>query len=49
MGLAVELMGKEQFDAIYMTSAMFTSLASYVHKVGTARVGFSLGASGAIC
>jgi len=46
---AVELLGKEQFLAIYMSSAVFTSLASYVHKVATARVGFSLGASGAIC
>ena len=35
MGPAVELLGKEQFVAV------FTSLASYVHKVGTARVGFS--------
>ena len=38
MGPAVELLGKEQFTAVYMTSTVFASLASYVHKVRTGRV-----------
>lgn len=49
MAPAVHLLGKEQFLGVYLTSGVFTSLASYVHKVATARMGYSLGASGAIC
>jgi len=49
MDPAVHLLGKEQFLAVYLTSGVFSSLASYVHKVKAARMGYSLGASGAIC
>ena len=38
MDPAVELLEKEPFTAVYMTSAVFASLASYVHKVRTGRV-----------
>ena len=33
MAPAVHLLGKEQFLGVYLTSGVFTSLASYVHKV----------------
>lgn len=45
----VDSLGKEQFVAVYFSSAVFSSLCSYVHKVATGRAGMSLGASGAIC
>lgn len=49
MGPAVRLLGVEQFLAVYLTSATFTSLISHAYKVGVGRMGYSLGASGAIC
>jgi|LakMenE18May11ns_1017448.scaffolds.fasta_scaffold7261739_1 membrane associated rhomboid family serine protease len=33
MGPGVRLLGQEQFLAFYLSSAVFTSLASYVYKV----------------
>ncbi|XP_023320132.1 presenilins-associated rhomboid-like protein, mitochondrial [Eurytemora carolleeae] len=48
MGPAVKLLGQEQFMAVYLSSGVLTSLASYVHKIGIGRMGYSLGASGAI-
>jgi membrane associated rhomboid family serine protease len=33
MGPAVRLLGQEQFLAVYLTSAAFTSLISYAYKV----------------
>ena len=33
MGPAVRLLGQEQFLAVYLSSAAFTSLFSYVYKV----------------
>lgn len=49
MGPAIRLLGQEQFLAVYLTSGVFTSLASYLYKVGVGRMGYSMGASGAIC
>jgi len=49
MGPAVHMLGQEQFVAVYLTSAVLTSLASYAFKIGTGGMGYSLGASGAIC
>jgi len=46
---AVKLLGQEQFLGVYLSSAVLTSLASYVYKIGTGKMGYSMGASGAIC
>lgn len=45
----VQLLGPEQFLAVYMSAGVISSLASMVYKVGSGRMGYSLGASGAIC
>jgi len=45
----VQLLGQEQFLAVYLSSGVLTSLASYIFKIGSGRLSFSLGASGAIC
>ena len=44
----VSVLGKEQFTAVYLSSAVFSSLLSSAYKVATGRCGYSLGASGAI-
>jgi len=49
-GPMVQALGKEQFVGLYFSSAVVTSFASHMAKVGFGRAnGFSLGASGAIC
>eukprot|EP00088_Acartia_fossae_P008923 TRINITY_DN14302_c0_g1_i1.p1 TRINITY_DN14302_c0_g1~~TRINITY_DN14302_c0_g1_i1.p1 ORF type:complete len:338 (+),score=-9.84 TRINITY_DN14302_c0_g1_i1:32-1045(+) len=48
MGPAVNILGQEQFLAMYLTGGVFSSLASYVFKVGRSMPGVSLGASGAV-
>ena len=45
---AIDLLGQEQFLAVYLISGVATSFASMVYKVATRSTGFSLGASGAI-
>ena len=45
----VSAIGKEQFVGLYLSSCAVTSFFSHVSKIATGRMGFSLGASGAIC
>ena len=45
---AINLLGQEQFLAVYLSSGVAASFASMVYKVATKSTGFSLGASGAI-
>eukprot|EP00095_Tigriopus_kingsejongensis_P007434 snap_masked-scaffold443_size169656-processed-gene-0.9 protein:Tk07434 transcript:snap_masked-scaffold443_size169656-processed-gene-0.9-mRNA-1 annotation:"presenilin rhomboid-like preproprotein" len=45
----VQILGLEQFLAVYMSAGVVSSLASMAYKVSTGRIGYSLGASGAIC
>lgn len=45
---AIDLLGQEQFLAVYLSSGVAASFASMVYKVATKSTGFSLGASGAI-
>jgi len=49
MGPAVKLLGQEQFLGVYLSSAVLTSISSYIYKIGIGSMGYSLGASGAIC
>ena len=49
MGPAVNLLGPEQFLAVYLSAGVISSLASLSYKVATRSSGLSLGASGAIC
>lgn len=49
IGPAVKLLGQEQFLGVYLSSAVLTSIASYAYKIGIGKMGYSLGASGAIC
>ncbi|XP_014681642.1 PREDICTED: presenilins-associated rhomboid-like protein, mitochondrial [Priapulus caudatus] len=44
----VNILGKEQFLAMYLSAGVISSLASYLHKTAIVRPGLSLGASGAI-
>uniref|UniRef100_W5KW82 rhomboid protease n=1 Tax=Astyanax mexicanus TaxID=7994 RepID=W5KW82_ASTMX len=44
----VNIMGKEQFLAMYLSAGVISSFVSYVCKTATGRLGPSLGASGAI-
>lgn len=45
----VAIMGREQFMALYLTSAVFSSFCSHAFKILSGRMAMSLGASGAIC
>ncbi|KAK6633245.1 hypothetical protein RUM44_003846 [Polyplax serrata] len=45
---AVQDLGKEQFVALYLSSAVVSSFASYLYKVVRSQTGPSLGASGAV-
>lgn len=45
----VALLGKEQFVALYFSSAVFSAYCSHAFKILSGRMGMSLGASGAIC
>uniref|UniRef100_A0A4W4H4M7 rhomboid protease n=1 Tax=Electrophorus electricus TaxID=8005 RepID=A0A4W4H4M7_ELEEL len=44
----VNLMGREQFMAVYLSAGVISTFVSYVCKTATGRLGPSLGASGAI-
>ncbi|XP_043858928.1 presenilins-associated rhomboid-like protein, mitochondrial isoform X1 [Dromiciops gliroides] len=44
----VNILGKEQFVAVYLSAGVISTFVSYVSKVATGRFGPSLGASGAI-
>ncbi|XP_051522297.1 presenilins-associated rhomboid-like protein, mitochondrial [Myxocyprinus asiaticus] len=44
----VNMMGKEQFMALYLSAGVISTFISYVSKTATGRLGPSLGASGAI-
>ncbi|XP_026480989.1 presenilins-associated rhomboid-like protein, mitochondrial isoform X2 [Ctenocephalides felis] len=44
----ISSLGKEEFLALYLTSGVVSSFASYILKVGSGQAGLSLGASGAI-
>jgi len=44
----VHVLGREQFLAMYLSSGIFASFASILHKSVTLKAGFSLGASGCI-
>ncbi|XP_060690936.1 presenilin-associated rhomboid-like protein, mitochondrial [Hemiscyllium ocellatum] len=44
----VQLLGQEQFMAVYLSAGVISTFASYVYKTATGRLGASLGASGAI-
>lgn len=44
----INLMGKEQFVAVYLSAGVISTFASYVSKTAMGRFGPSLGASGAI-
>ncbi|XP_066535411.1 presenilin-associated rhomboid-like protein, mitochondrial [Hoplias malabaricus] len=44
----VNMMGKEQFLAMYLSAGVISTFVSYVSKTATGRLGPSLGASGAI-
>uniref|UniRef100_A0A2K5RIP2 Presenilin-associated rhomboid-like protein, mitochondrial n=1 Tax=Cebus imitator TaxID=2715852 RepID=A0A2K5RIP2_CEBIM len=44
----VNLLGQEQFMAVYLSAGVISNFVSYVCKVATGRYGPSLGASGAI-
>lgn len=46
---AVQLLGSEQFLAVYLSAGVVSSFSSMVYKVATKGTGLSLGASGAIC
>jgi len=46
--IGVHLFGTEQFLALYLSSGVISSFASYFYKVMVVRSGSSLGASGAI-
>ena len=48
MPKSVELLGQEQFMAVYLSSGVLSSFASMAYKVATKSTTFSLGASGAI-
>jgi len=48
MDPVINLLGKEQFVAVYLSSAVISSLGSHIYKVATNRISYSLGASGAI-
>ncbi|KAM6933369.1 presenilin-associated rhomboid-like protein, mitochondrial [Xenentodon cancila] len=45
---AVSMLGREQFVAIYLSAGVVSTFVSYVCKTATARLGPSIGASGAI-
>ncbi|KAK7156011.1 hypothetical protein R3I94_006166 [Phoxinus phoxinus] len=44
----INMMGKEQFVAVYLSAGVISSFVSYLGKTGMGRFGPSLGASGAI-
>jgi rhomboid-like protein len=44
----VSILGKEQFAALYLSAGVISSFASSLYKVATSRIGYSLGASGAL-
>ncbi|KAM9696406.1 presenilin-associated rhomboid-like protein, mitochondrial isoform 3-T3 [Dama dama] len=44
----VNILGQEQFMAVYLSAGVISNFVSYVCKVATGRYGPSLGASGAI-
>lgn len=44
----VNMLGQEQFLALYLTAGVVSSFTSYVHKILTLRSGLSLGASGCL-
>lgn len=47
-GIAMNVLGIEQFLGLYLTSGVFANLASYVYKIACKRPVGSIGASGAI-
>lgn len=44
----INMMGKEQFMALYLSAGVISTFVSYLSKTATGRLGPSLGASGAI-